>query len=670
MKINKKLIDKLFDNKIKLIKKKDKIKLSEYNEFIPMYDIYSEKIYPIENTDLHFRLKDCHFRFITDEVKQWIENKLKKESDKNLINKFRTNLAIIENYDLNTLEKTSYETLYKFAIDLGLSFSICKRNSFHQYLTNINPYYTKIELIKLGKNNKIIDENANIKIIDKTVHYKICKTVTKNDISREEIRKSNLNLIKNNSIGLVTYYSFFGSYKFNNFLRNQKKENISRTELENIKKLTKIIKSSPKLKNDYFVYRFLANDDFLENLKIGDIFIDPGFLSTTRDPFYNPNKINDSFGFVLLKIHILQKEGTGIFAENFSLFKKEEEFILPPNSELKLISKDDNFKYFHTNNEFEKIIKKKYEFKLMKVNYDKIEKINFLEEEIPDIDLFNLELNGSTRLDLLKNFTYLTNSLGEFQINIDGKKFIFNYEWYDSSNTYSKFFYNKTKNGIIFINYDNGYPVLSIECGEKLVINYIKKYYHNNKCENLQEELIFKIVSLFGKNLKYKDVIIFPNYCNFINLENYKHKNENDEDYDILYFKMYCSTLYNYIKSNKRSNKYKYIELKYGYWKLNKLLELKVNDEINNKLTKELKNLTWKELFIKIVENHYYLYKRLENWLNIYGDNLIDDYYLIINIKQYLKKLDINYNIEFNFMKESIPNVETNKLFKDNIRII
>ena len=63
MKINKDFIDKIFDKKIKLSKKKDKIKLSEYDEFIPMYDIYSEKIYPIKNTDLHFRLKDCHFRF-------------------------------------------------------------------------------------------------------------------------------------------------------------------------------------------------------------------------------------------------------------------------------------------------------------------------------------------------------------------------------------------------------------------------------------------------------------------------------------------------------------------------------------------------------------------------------------------------------------------------------
>jgi hypothetical protein len=458
MKINKNFIDKLFDNKINIVKKSDKIKLSEYDEYIPMYDIYSEKIYPIINTDLHFRLKECHFRFITDEIYQWIKNKLKKEKNKKLIEKYKLNLSIMDNYDLSILENTSNKALYKYTMELGLSFSICKRNSFHPYLTNINPYYTKIELIKLGKNNKIIKEDANIKIIDKNVHYKICKIITKNDISREEIRNSNLNLIKNDCIGLVSYYSFFGSYKFNNFLRNQKKENISLIELNNIKKLCEVIKSSPKLKNDYYVYRFLANDDFLENLKIGDKFIDPGFLSTTRDPFYNPNKIKDSFGFILIKIHIPQKKGIGIFAENYSLFGKEEEFILPPYCELKLVSKNDKFKYFHTNNEFEKIITKKYEFKLIKTNFDKIEKINFLNEEIPEINLYELEIGGSDRLDILKNFTYIANSLGEFQIDVDGKKIIFNYEWYDSTNTYSKFFYNKTKNGIIFINYQDGYP--------------------------------------------------------------------------------------------------------------------------------------------------------------------------------------------------------------------
>ena len=47
-----------------------------------MYDIYTEIIYPINNLKLHYRLKKCHYRFITSEVKQWIENKMNKTNDK------------------------------------------------------------------------------------------------------------------------------------------------------------------------------------------------------------------------------------------------------------------------------------------------------------------------------------------------------------------------------------------------------------------------------------------------------------------------------------------------------------------------------------------------------------------------------------------------------------
>ena len=45
--INEKLINDIFNLKIKL-KKKDKDKLSKYQELIPMYDIYSQEIYPIK----------------------------------------------------------------------------------------------------------------------------------------------------------------------------------------------------------------------------------------------------------------------------------------------------------------------------------------------------------------------------------------------------------------------------------------------------------------------------------------------------------------------------------------------------------------------------------------------------------------------------------------------
>ena len=54
-------------------------------------------------------------------------------------------------------------------------------------------------------------------------------------------------------------------------------------------------------------------------------------------------------------------KGLGLFIEHFSLFSKEEEFLLPPNTKLKLVAKNNKFKYYHTNEDFEKRIDTKYE---------------------------------------------------------------------------------------------------------------------------------------------------------------------------------------------------------------------------------------------------------------------------------------------------------------------
>ena len=63
--------------------------------------------------------------------------------------------------------------------------------------------------------------------------------------------------------------------------------------------LWKLIIKSPKFDSNYIVYRFVDNDSFLNNLNIGDIFIDRGFVSTTRNPFYFPK--NNYFGEILIK---------------------------------------------------------------------------------------------------------------------------------------------------------------------------------------------------------------------------------------------------------------------------------------------------------------------------------------------------------------------------------
>ena len=78
--------------------------------------------------------------------------------------------------------------------------------------------------------------------------------------------------------------------------------------------------SMDSLEKDYYFYRFLVDDKFIKNLKIGDYYEDKGFLSTTRDPFYSPGLSLD-FGIILMKINIPKKiRGSGLFIENFSLF--------------------------------------------------------------------------------------------------------------------------------------------------------------------------------------------------------------------------------------------------------------------------------------------------------------------------------------------------------------
>ena len=226
MKINLEMIQKIFNREIELKKKEDKIALSNYSEYIPMYDIYSDMIYPINSLKIYYRLVTCHYRFITDEVKQWIENKMNKEGISDEKKQYYSDiLKIINNYDLEHLEKTSYNTLYRYSPDFGLSISICKRNSFHPYATHLTPYYTKNELIKLGMNNMIINKVEPANLVDKKLHYEICKKVSKNDISFETISDHMKQIINNNCINWTVFYSMTGSYIFNNILRHHQKMN-------------------------------------------------------------------------------------------------------------------------------------------------------------------------------------------------------------------------------------------------------------------------------------------------------------------------------------------------------------------------------------------------------------------------------------------------------------
>lgn len=654
MKINKDLIDKIFNNdpkkRIKIKNKKDIIKLSEYNEIIPMYDIYSEKIYPISKENIYYRLIYCHYRFINDEVKAWITNQKKKNKEKHIYN-----LEIISSYDLDVLIKTSYETLYKFSPELGLSISICKRNSFNKYFKYLNPYYTKIELLKLGMNMGVIKDKNSIDINNPKTHYQICKNISKNDISAEEIETHNKFIIDNNLITIISNFSFLGSYYMNIFLRDNE-NNSNNIMIDSINKLGKLMLNTPPLKNDYYLYRFIWDDYFLKDIGKGEIFLDKGFISTTRDPFYSPG-IKSNFGLILLKIKIPAKKNVGLLVENFSLFPKEEEYLFPPYSRFKLLSRNDKFKYYHVNQDFENIITKKYEFEYVDNKFKEFS----LETESVYRELSNDSFSGNNKIEIIKNFIKSYKSTDNtINIKFKDRNFKIFYNWFNGNDSYSKFYYNKNSNGMNFIVYDEYYfPYINIEFGDEMVINYLDQHFYRNQKRRLDIidlQLIFKLAYIFS----YGNAKLYLESSNFL-----EFKKDQDKESDIyLYTHLYNRSLYRYLKvGEKFYSDFKefndYIKFEYGYWKLNKLKTTTVPNEIYETyktIIKSKENL--KNLIIIIIENYFYNYSKLLEQIKKYSDfDILDNLYLKLDILSFYEndsRLRNNLSYDSNNMESDM----------------
>jgi hypothetical protein len=523
-----------------------------------MYDIYTQKIYPIKKENVYFRLTESNYRFINNEVKNWIllqEDKIKKKIKDStnkeekiqmelLKNRLNDMIQIMENYNIETLIDTSYKILYKYS-GIGLSISICKRNSFHPFIYYLKPYYTKNELIKLGQNMNLIEEKIKPEdLIDETKHYDICKKISNNDVSFDEIKEDSLKIIEHKTIADICFYSFIGAALINRFLRNQNDFKIDNFFYQRIKNVTKTIKQSTPLDKEYQIYRFISDDDFLKNLKVGDIFSDAAFISTTRDPFYSPG-LTGNFGLILVKINLKKNmKSQGLFIEHFSLFSKEEEYLLAPKTNLKLVSKNDKFKYYHINDSFEKLITKKYEFDLIDNDYKWLEDLKITTEEIPIFS--ELEVNFKNRLDAFQKLKSLTNSFNEIKIN----DIVFRLLFFDSKGSYDKFYYNKVDKGLSLIHFDNnGYPLISIEMGNELVVNYINQYYFYNEKEDINEKKILEILLELGKTFSYKKALIYHNYKNFIEFKNNYYKSQEM----FLYINHFDFTVYDYLKNKKKA---------------------------------------------------------------------------------------------------------------------
>ena len=255
------------------------------------------------------------------------------------------------------------------------------------------------------------------------------------------------------------------------------------------------------------------------------------------------------FILILIKINIPKDmKNNGLLMENFSMFPKEEEFLIQPRCKLKLIRStgDDKTPYYHINNKFERLIKKRYEFELVDTSTKWLKEIR-INDEIHTIDLI-MELNGRDRVDIFTQFLEQCDSLGQYIY----KNMIFIAQWFDSTKSYQHLYHNSTADGFITTHYYNGYPILSIECGEALVVNYIRTKCYYDSIPSLTSIDFDEIIALYCRLFKYKTAIIYFTYNNFTEFK---------ANYDIytepfLYTNLYCSTIYNYFKKQLIFAKY------------------------------------------------------------------------------------------------------------------
>jgi len=574
-----------------------KKRISRIENKIPLYDEYTKNIYLISNTNVYDRVIYNHYRFPNTELydvllkrKKKLEKTIKdiiaSETDKSLTSStststslsksstngnsdpdttirqdiaqknvkkksefFKLNLMIqfLQSFKLDILETTYIKVFYFYANAVGKDITICKRPSFIRWFKHTRPFYSRRELINLALNMELI--KSSNKYYDNEGLNKLCEMIRSNDISRKVIIKHQEYIIKDNRIGIIQYYSFQGSYFLNRYLRgnivtyNKVYEDI-------INSMTKLINGAPAFNKSYILYRFVHSDDHIQFLNVGDQYIEPSFISTTRDPFYQPETYK--FGFILIKIHIpANVKGVGLCIESYSHFQDEQEIIFGPGSILRLDKKDNNVPYYHIDSKYSTKIETRYEFTYMgrgplyiekKDKIKHIEMVDFL--AISDIDVMTV---GERIKYFMKTYV---NTNFQFVVSVGDNKYTMLAEYYDSMNAYRKLYACKTNNGFSMYTIVDNYILFFIEIGETngietIYVNYYFKYASNNKTKNIDDSDFLKFISSIAYWFKIRNVVIYAEYLSC------------DECYDenklkLYYGGNYCVDFYKYLKNKYR----------------------------------------------------------------------------------------------------------------------
>lgn len=641
-KITKELVKKIFNLK-KKISEKDKKSLSKFQEIIPLYDIYSHLIYPINFYQIEDYILNKHYRFLSNPQKQIFKNYLEKLKNRDLSpeekefkEKIEYNLKVIENYDLDLLEDTSIKAFYYGSNNLGQSISICRRKSFHPSLEHLTPYYSLNELIKMGQNmNMIKKEISPTDLQDEELHYKICSKISKNDIYAKEIL-SHQEYLKNDE-NMIRFFSIYGSHFVNQNLRFYQNNNTFTgckypQFLDYTKNLNNLFINSPGLTEEYYLYRFIQDDSFLNDIKVGDIFVEAGVMSTTRNPFYSPDEL-DKFGMILFKITVPRGFDKLLLIEGLSVFPGEQEIIFPPFTKLKLISKDKNFNYYHTNKKIEKIIKKRYHFEI--VGQGKVPE--FPEYNFKDIPVVSkLSKLFATNFEERKRefISSLTNSKGFFNIKLEKREIRFLAMTFDSSRAYNHVYMNDDEDGLLLYCFDNNAMKYGIEISKNLVFNYQERFFPNTN--DLDENEIYELLGIIGYLFGYDSARVYLNYT--------KHNN-------LIYPKIFES-----LKG------FKTINFKSGFSEREFNSKMKRSISVDKHPFKKfsVKYKNWEEYF-KYSKNKNSLKDFYNNWNKEYNENILESLYSVIKLDEFYVdnnlqtiKLSVNKEIsELNRFRQS-----------------
>ncbi|AYV76928.1 MAG: ADP-ribosyltransferase exoenzyme domain protein [Barrevirus sp.] len=665
--------------------------ISKINNKIPLYDEYTKNLLLISEEFVYrkviyesYRFPDKRLVSLLKERKDELANlttdltqELKNLSLIRERRKLGLMLDFLKSFDLSILYDTYVKVFYSFANEVGKNITVCRRPSFSPYFRHIKPYYSRSELINLALNMELIQPSN--KYYDEEEVMKLCKVIRKNDITATTLVNHQEYIIDQNKIGIIQYYSLQGSYFINQYLRNQSNYEY-RNELleENIKSMWHLIANSPPFDKSYILYRFIQDDSYLRHLKIGDIYTDSSFISTTRDPFYRSETYK--FGFILIKIRIpADVIGVGLCVESYSHFPEEKEIILCPLTKLQLERKDENAPYYHTDAIYASNIKTRYEF-----TYVGKEKMSFVDRpDIPKkenntIDFLTLpNIDVFTVYERIKQFVDTNvNEIYQFKTNIGSNSYDIIVEWYDSTNAYKKFYAATTNNGFSFYTIKDNYILFFIELGEEdeqtyMYVNYYFRFSSSGSNKVMKDTDFIDFISKIAYYFRIEKIVLYAEYesCDIgteISKVGIKSGSRGGN---------YCLDYYRYL--NKKERRFGHVgttdvKSQFSYYELDRMRVTNIITVLNQEDRDELYQVYKKIYKLQVAEDKqniadFYLWLIKNQCVNVNmliskmdrlysSNNPFDNDYYIIDPMSYL------YNKE---MIEEIPLVKKSKKGKE-----